>query len=86
LKNAVENTRIDQCAKLLERCRKLYYRGGGKPQAQMKKGGRIFARYTTSIDGNSDWFSVGISLIDSVSLGNETSDSKQALHVGHSQM
>jgi hypothetical protein len=52
----------------------------------MRNGGRIFARYTTSIDGNSDWFSVGISLIDSVSLGNVTSDSKQALHVGHSQM
>jgi hypothetical protein len=48
----------------------------------MKKGGRIFARYATS----SDRFSVRKSLIDSLSVGNETSDSKQALHVGHSQM
>jgi hypothetical protein len=72
--------------KLPERYRKLYYAAGGKPRAQTRKGGRIFARYTTSIDGNSDWFSFGVSLIDSVSLGNETSDSKQALHVGHSQI
>jgi hypothetical protein len=48
----------------------------------MKKGGRIFARYATSRDR----FSVRKSLIDSLSVGNETSDPKQALHVGHSQM
>jgi hypothetical protein len=44
------------------------------------------ARYAISSDGNSDWFSVRISVIDSVLVGNETCDSKQALHVGHSQM
>jgi hypothetical protein len=54
----------------------------GQAASANEKGGRIFARYATS----SDRFSVRKSLIDSLSVGNETSDPKQALHVGHSQM